>query len=95
MIKVYPVRPERRSVIPAVTHVDGSGRLQIVRKGDNSIYWKLIKEFENITGVPVVLNTSFYENEPIVCNPQEALYCFLRTKMDLLVMGNWYIERKM
>ena len=58
------------------------------------MYWQLIKEFENITGVPVVLNTSFNENELIVCTPKEALECFLITKMDVLVMGNYYIERK-
>jgi len=91
MLKVYPIRPEKRSVIPAVTHVDGTGRLQTVKKEDNPLYWQLIKEFENLTGVPVVLNTSFNENEPIVCTPQEALDCFLRTKMDVLVMGNYMI----
>ena len=94
MIKVYPIRPEKRSIIPAVTHVDGSGRLQTVRKEDNPLYWQLIKEFENLTGVPVVLNTSFNENEPIVCTPQEALDCFLRTKMDVLVLGNYLIRRQ-
>ena len=94
MIKVYPVKPERREEIPAVTHIDGSGRLQTVRKEDNPLYWQLIKEFENITGVPVVLNTSFNENEPIVCTPSEALDCFLRTKMDVLVLGNYLIKRK-
>jgi carbamoyltransferase len=93
MIKVYPVRPEKRSVIPAVTHVDGTGRLQTVKREDNPLYWQLIKEFENLTGVPVVLNTSFNENEPIVCKPIEALDCFLRTKMDVLVIGNYYITR--
>lgn len=94
MIKVYPVRPEKRSIIPAVTHVDGSGRLQTVKREDNPLYWQLIKEFENLTGVPVVLNTSFNENEPIVCKPQEALDCFLRTKMDVLVLGNFFITRR-
>jgi carbamoyltransferase len=94
MIKVYPIRPEKRPVIPAVTHVDGSGRLQTVKKEDNLLYWQLIKEFENLTGVPVVLNTSFNENEPIVCTPAEALDCFLRTKMDVLVLGNYFIRRK-
>jgi carbamoyltransferase len=93
MIKVYPIRPEKRSVIPAVTHVDGSGRLQTVKNEDNPLYWKLIKEFENMTCVPVVLNTSFNENEPIVCKPREALECFLRTKMDVLVLGNYFIRR--
>jgi carbamoyltransferase len=94
MIKVYPVRPEKRSLIPAVTHVDGSGRLQTVKREDNPLYWQLIKEFDNLTGVPVVLNTSFNENEPIVCTPQEALDCFIRTKMDVLVLGNFFIKRK-
>jgi len=94
MIKVYPIRPEKRSLIPAVTHVDGSGRLQTVKKEDNPLYWQLIKEFENITGVPVVLNTSFNENEPIVCTPTEALDCFLRTRMDVLVLGNFFIKRE-
>ena len=93
MIKVYPIRPEKRDEIPAVTHVDGTGRLQTVRREDNPLYWKLIKEFENLTGVPVVLNTSFNENEPIVCTPQEALDCFLRTKMDVLAVGNYLIRR--
>lgn len=93
MIKVYPVKPEKRSVIPAVTHVDGTGRLQTVRKEDNFLYWQLIKEFEDITGVPVLLNTSFNENEPIVCTPKEALDCFLRTKMDVLVLGDTLIQR--
>ena len=93
MIKVYPVRHEKRAVIPAVTHVDGTGRLQTVRKEDNPLYWKLIKEFENLTGVPVVLNTSFNENEPIVCRPQEALDCFLKTKMDVLAIGNYIVWR--
>jgi len=93
MIKVYPVRPEKKAVIPAVTHVDGTGRLQTVRREDNPLYWQLIKEFENLTGVPVVLNTSFNENEPIVCTPREALDCFLRTKMDVLVLGNFFIKR--
>ena len=93
MLKVYPVRPEKRSVIPAVTHVDGSGRLQTVSEQDNPLYYRLIREFEKLSGVPVVLNTSFNENEPIVCTPQEALDCFLRTKMDVLVLGPYLIER--
>jgi carbamoyltransferase len=93
MIKVYPIKPEKRAVIPAVTHVDGTGRLQTVRREDNPLYWQLIKEFENLTGVPVVLNTSFNENEPIVCTPKEALDCFLRTKMDVLVLGSYVVTR--
>jgi carbamoyltransferase len=94
MMQVYPIRDERRAQIPAVTHVDGSGRLQTVTRETNSRYYKLIEAFGQITGVPMVLNTSFNENEPVVCKPEEALDCFLRTKMDVLVLGNWYIERQ-
>ncbi len=93
MLKVYKIKPEKREVIPAVTHVDGTGRLQTVKKEDNPLYWQLIEEFRKITGVPVVLNTSFNENEPIVCRPEEALNCFLRTKMDVLVMGSFIVRR--
>ncbi len=93
MIKVYMIRAAKRGLIPAVTHVDGTGRLQTVAENDNPLYWRLIKEFEKITGIPVVLNTSFNENEPIVCHPQEALDCFLRTKMDVLVLGPYMIKR--
>ncbi len=93
MIKVYPIKSEKRAVIPAVTHVDGTGRLQTVSKFENPLYWNLIHEFEKITGIPVVLNTSFNENEPIVCKPEEAMECFLRTKMDILVLGPYIIER--
>jgi len=94
MIKVYTIRPEKRAIIPAVTHVDGTGRLQTVAQQDNPLYWRLIKEFEKITQVPVILNTSFNENEPIVCSPQEALDCFIRTKMDVLVLGPYMIRRQ-
>jgi carbamoyltransferase len=94
MIKVYPIRPGKRALIPAVTHVDGTGRLQTVRREDNPLYWKLIHAFDRITGVPVVLNTSFNENEPIVCRPEEALDCFLRTNMDVLVMGPYLVRRR-
>ncbi len=94
MLKIYKIKEEKRSKLPAVCHVDNTGRLQTVKKEDNPRYWKLIKEFENITGVPVVLNTSFNENEPIVCTPDDAVNCFLKTKMDVLVLGNYYIERQ-
>ena len=87
MIQVYPVRPEKRDVIPAVTHVDGSGRLQSVSQASNARYWSLLRAFQQKTGVPVLLNTSFNENEPIVERPEQALDCFLRTDMDVLVMG--------
>jgi carbamoyltransferase len=93
MIRVYNIREGKKKEIPAVTHVDGTGRLQTVKKEDNPLYWTLIKEFEKITGVPVVLNTSFNENEPIVCTPDEAIDCFKRTGMDVLVMGNWVVRR--
>jgi carbamoyltransferase len=94
MIQVYPVRREKRAVIPAVTHVDGSGRLQTVSKDTNPRYWRLIDAFRARTGVPVLLNTSFNENEPIVHQPAEALDCFLRTDMDVLVMGNHVLEKR-
>jgi carbamoyltransferase len=87
MIQVYPVRAEKRDIIPAVTHVDGSGRLQSVSAESNPRYWQLLRAFAARTGVPVLLNTSFNENEPIVERPEQALDCFLRTDMDLLVMG--------
>jgi len=93
MTQAYPVRPEKREVIPAPTHVDGTGRLQTVSQRANPKYWRLIREFANRTGVPVVLNTSFNDNEPIVCRPEEAMDCFLRTKMDVLAMGNVVIEK--
>jgi carbamoyltransferase len=93
MVQVYPVCPEKRTVIPAVTHVDGSGRLQTVNRQNNPLYWKLIKAFERLTGVPVLLNTSFNENEPVVNRPAEALDCFLRTKMDVLVLGQNVAEK--
>lgn len=94
MIQVYPVRPDKRDVIPAVTHVDGSGRLQTVSLQTNPLYWRLIDAFRAITGVPVLLNTSFNENEPIVLHPSEALDCFLRTDMDILVMGSYVLEKR-
>ncbi len=94
MIQVYPVRADKESVIPAVTHVDGSGRLQTVSRETNPLYWELLRAFEKHTGVPVLLNTSFNENEPIVLRPREALDCFLRTDMDVLVVGNQALEKK-
>jgi carbamoyltransferase len=93
MMQVYPIRAEKRPLIPAVTHVDGSGRLQTVKRDANPRYYDLIARFRDLTGVPMVLNTSFNENEPVVCKPEEALDCFLRTKMDVLVVGNWFVAR--
>jgi carbamoyltransferase len=94
MQQVYPVRPEKRAILPAITHADGSGRLQTVSNRTNPRYYRLIQEFERITGVPVVLNTSFNENEPIVDTPEQALDCFLRTRMDAIVIGNTIIQRQ-
>lgn len=93
MMQVYPIRPERRAQIPAVCHVDGSGRLQTVSAKTNPRYHRLISAFAQKTDVPMLLNTSFNENEPVVCLPHEALACFLRTKMDVLVLGDWFITR--
>ncbi len=92
MVSVYPVRPEKRAEIPAVTHVDGTGRLQAV-DDETPLYAQLLRAFRRRTGVPVLLNTSFNENEPIVRTPAEALACFLRTEMDLLVMGRYVVAR--
>jgi len=89
----YAVRPEKRGKIPAPTHVDGTARLQTVTQDGNPRYWKLIRAFGDLTGVPVVLNTSFNDNEPIVCRPEEALDCFLRTQMDALVLGDVLITK--
>jgi carbamoyltransferase len=88
------VRADKQVKIPAPTHVDGTGRLQTVSRQTNPLYWSLLKEFENLTGVPVILNTSFNENEPIVCTPEEALNCFLRTRMDVLVLGGYVLQKK-
>jgi carbamoyltransferase len=94
MLQVYLIREEKRARIPAVTHVNGTGRLQSVTESQNPRYYHLIEAFRALTGIPLVLNTSFNENEPVVNTPAEALDCFLRTKMDLLVMGDLLIERQ-
>jgi carbamoyltransferase len=94
MMQVFKIKKNKRSLIPAVTHVDGTGRLQTVTEELNSRYYKLIKSFYAITKVPMVLNTSFNENEPIVNSPIEAINCFLRTKMDLLALQDYIIIRK-
>ena len=93
MLQVYQIREEKRAQIPVVTHVNGSGRLQSVTEAQNARYYRLIEAFRDITGIPIVLNTSFNENEPVVNTPAEALDCFLRTKMDLLVMGDLMVQR--
>lgn len=93
MMQVFQIREDKRAQLPAVTHVDGSGRLQTVYRHTNPRYAKLIEAFRERTGVPMVLNTSFNENEPVVCRPEEALGCFLRTSMDVLVLGEHFVER--
>jgi carbamoyltransferase len=94
MVKVYKIKPEKRDEIPAVTHVDGTGRLQTVTRTENPRYYDLITAFGKMTGVPVLLNTSFNENEPVVCTPKEALDCFLRTKMDVLVLEGAFLDKE-
>jgi carbamoyltransferase len=94
MMQVFQIKEEKRALIPAVTHVDGSGRLQTVSRKTNQRYYQLIDTYRELTGVPMVLNTSFNENEPVVCEPKEALNCFLRTSMDVLVLGNTFISRE-
>ena len=93
MLMVYRTRPEKYAELQAVDHVDHTGRVQTVTRESNARYWKLIDAFEKVTGTPVVLNTSFNENEPIVCTPREALECFLRTKMDAVVLGDFLVTR--
>lgn len=93
MLLVLPIRPDKQAQVPAVAHVDGSGRLQTVSAADQPLYHRLISAFFALTGVPMVLNTSFNENEPIVCTPDEALACFLRTDMDALFLGPLALER--
>ena len=94
MEKVFPIKKEKHSIIPAVTHVDGTGRLQSVLKSVSPKYYGLIEAFRQKTGVPILLNTSFNENEPIVNSPEHALDCYLRTSMDMLVLENCVVERK-
>jgi len=94
MLKVYKVRPEKRAIIPATVHVDGTGRVQTVSRKTNPRFYSLIDHFHRITGVPVVLNTSFnVRGEPIVCTPQDAINCFLKTHMDVLVMGDFVVTK--
>jgi carbamoyltransferase len=93
MIIVYKVRPEWKERLSAITHEDGTGRVQTVRREDNTIYYDLISEFEKLTGIPVLLNTSFNENEPIVHTPGQAIDCFARTRMDALGIGSFWLEK--
>lgn len=93
MVMAYKIRPERRAQVPAITHADGTGRLQTVERDVNPLYWRLIRRFGALTGVPMLLNTSFNENEPIVNRPEEGLNCFLRTNMDVLVIGRHFLRK--
>ncbi|MEJ7849622.1 MAG: carbamoyltransferase C-terminal domain-containing protein [Pyrinomonadaceae bacterium] len=94
MLHIYKIRPEWRDRLSAVNHVDNTGRLQTVSRDENALYYDLIKTFEGKTGIPVILNTSFNENEPIVCQPYEAIECFMRTKMDFLVIGSFFCKKE-
>ena len=93
MVQAYRIKPSERDRIPAVTHEDGTGRLQTVEREVNPLYWGLLKRFGEITGVPILINTSFNENEPIVNTPAQALDCFLRTHMDTLVIGSFLLQK--
>ncbi len=94
MVMAYKIKPEQRERIPAVTHGDGTGRLQTVERDVNERYWNLIHKFDEVTGVPVLLNTSFNENEPIVQTPAQAIDCFLRTQMDVLSIGGFLLHKE-
>ncbi|MDP8235637.1 MAG: carbamoyltransferase C-terminal domain-containing protein [Candidatus Erginobacter occultus] len=94
MLKVFPVREEKRDLIPAITHRDGTARVQTVSRKTNPRYWKVIDAFGKLTGIPMVLNTSFNENEPIVCTPEEAVNCYLKTRIDVLVLGRYFLRKE-
>jgi carbamoyltransferase len=94
MVQAYKVRPDKRDLIPAVTHEDGTGRLQTVDRDVNPLYWKLLRRFGELAGVPVLINTSFNENEPIVDTPAQAIDCFRRTKMDCLAIGPFLVAKE-
>jgi carbamoyltransferase len=93
MLHVYKIRPEWRERLVAVNHVDNTGRLQTVARDENPLYYDLIRAFERRTGIPIVLNTSFNENEPIVCRPEEAIDCYRRTRMDVLAIGPFVCKK--
>jgi carbamoyltransferase len=94
MLLVFDVLEHQRDVVPAITHVDGTARVQTVSRDDNPLYWDMISHFEKLTGVPMVLNTSFNDNnEPIVCTPEDAVACFLKTDVDALALGPFWAEK--
>ena len=94
MSSVEDVKEEKKKIIPGVVHIDGTARVQSLTYEQNPKFYKLIKCFNNMYGIPILLNTSFNENEPIVNTPKEAISCFLRTKMDIIVLDNYIVERK-
>lgn len=94
MLHVYKIKPEWRERLSAINHVDDTGRLQTVARDENPLYYDLIEKFESKTGIPVILNTSFNENEPVVCQPLQAIECYLRTRMDVLVIGSFYCKKE-
>ena len=94
MLMTCQVKHSKRGQVPAITHVDGTARQQTVSKSTNPKYWNLIHAFERKTGVPVVLNTSFNENEPVVNTPAEGVACFLRNDMDVLALGPFLVEKR-
>jgi carbamoyltransferase len=94
MLMTCQVRKEKQCAVPAITHVDGTARQQTVSKATNPKYWSLIHAFEKKTGVPIVVNTSFNENEPVVNTPDEAISCYLRNDMDVLVLGPYLVEKR-
>ncbi len=94
MLMVYPFKKKAYSQVPAVVHVDGSGRLQTLAHSENPLYYELIEEYSKITGVPIIINTSFnVRGEPIVCTPSDAINCFLKTDIDYLVMDQYIISK--
>jgi carbamoyltransferase len=93
MLLAYPARPEKRALIPAALHVDGTGRVHTVSRATNPLFWEILTRFERLTGVPVLINTSFNESEPIVCHPDDAIRCFLRTRMDVLAIGPYLVAK--
>ena len=92
---VYPIKKEKRKLIPAVTHVDGTGRLQVIRREQNTRYYDLIKEFGKLSGIPMLINTSFnVRGEPVVCTPEDAYRCMMGTGIDYVIIGNYLIKRE-
>jgi carbamoyltransferase len=94
MLMTCQVRRDKQSIVPAITHVDGTARQQTVSRSTNPKYWQLIHAFERATGVPVLLNTSFNENEPVVNTPEEAVSCYLRNDMDVLALGPYLVAKR-